>query len=51
VRISPYWPSVTPDSGRVLLYSQRWAQRDAPWDFFRVDADGLNLLQLTERTH
>jgi len=43
-----YWPSVTPDNGRVLLYSQRWAQRNAPWDIFRVDADGLNMFQLTE---
>ena len=43
-----YWPSITPDNARVLLYSQRWAQRDAPWDIYRVDADGLNLYQLTE---
>jgi len=41
------WPSVTPDN-RILLFSQREARRDAPWDLFRVDSDGLNLFQLTE---
>ena len=46
----PYdWPCVTPDNQRLVLYCQRWAQRGAPWDIFRVDADGLNLFQLTER--
>ena len=45
----PYdWPSITPDNRWILLYSQRWTQRTAPWDIFRVDADGLNLFQLTE---
>lgn len=45
----PYdWPSITPDNERILLYSQRWTARDAPWDIYRVDADGLNLFQLTE---
>jgi oligogalacturonide lyase len=45
----PYdWPSITPDNRYILLYSQRWTQRIAPWDIFRVDADGLNLFQLTE---
>jgi hypothetical protein len=29
--------------------SQRYASRRAPWDLFRVDTDGLNLFQLTER--
>ena len=43
------WPCVTPDNQRVVLFSQRAASRDAPWDLFRVDADGLNLFQLTER--
>jgi len=43
------WPCVTPDNRRVVLFSQRAAVRDAPWDLFRVDADGLNLFQLTER--
>ncbi len=43
------WPSVTPDNRRVVLFCQRWVARDAPWDLFRVDADGLNLYQLTER--
>ncbi len=43
-----YWPSITPDNGRVLLYSQRWTGRGAPWDLYRVDADGLNLFQLSE---
>lgn len=42
------WPCVTPDNGRVILICQRAASRQAPWDLFRVDADGLNLFQLTE---
>ena len=42
------WPSITPDNQRVVVYCQRWTQRDAPWDFFRVDTDGLKLYQLTE---
>jgi len=42
------WPSITPDNRWVLLFSQRAAAREAPWDLFRVDADGLNLFQLTE---
>ena len=47
----PYnWPSITPDNKRVLFFSQRWAQRDAPWDLFRCDIDGLYLTRLTERT-
>jgi len=45
----PYdWPSITPDNKRIILYSQRWTARAAPWDIYRVDADGLNLFQLTE---
>ena len=43
------WPCVTPDNRRVVLFCQRAAARNAPWDLFRVDADGLNLFQLTER--
>lgn len=43
------WPSVTPDNRRLILYVQRSARRDAPIDLFRVDTDGLNLFQLTER--
>ncbi len=41
------WPSVTPDNKRVLIYSQRFLRRGAPWDLYRVDTDGLNLFQLT----
>ena len=43
------WPCVTPDNRRVVLFCQRAAARGAPWDLFRVDADGLNLFQLSER--
>ena len=43
------WPSITPDN-RILLFCQRSGRRNAPWDMFRCDADGLNLFQLTERT-
>jgi hypothetical protein len=38
----------TPDSRRFLFLSQRAASRDAPFDVFRVDTDGSNLVQLTE---
>ncbi len=41
------WPSITPDNQRVLLFGQRYASRDAPWDLFRCDTDGLGLCQLT----
>lgn len=43
------WPCITSDNRRVLLFCQRAVARDAPWDLFRVDADGLNLFQLAER--
>ncbi len=43
------WPSITPDNRRVVFFCQRFAARDAPWDIFRADTDGLNLFQLTER--
>ncbi len=46
----PYdWPTITPDNRRVVIKCQRSADRRAPWDLFRVDTDGLNLYQLTER--
>ena len=38
----------TPDSRRFLFISQRCACRDAPYDLFRVDTDGANMVQLTE---
>ena len=43
-----YTSSVTPDNQRVVFFCQRFAGRDAPWDIFRCDTDGLNLFQLTE---
>ena len=43
------WPSVTPDNERVVFWSQRAAGREAPWDLYRCDTDGINLFQLTER--
>jgi len=43
------WPSITPDNRRVILYCQRSTRRSAPTDLFRVDTDGLDLFQLTER--
>ena len=43
------WPSITRDNSRLLLWSQRAAVRNAPWDLFRCDVDGLNLFQITER--
>jgi len=40
--------SFTPDCKTILIRSQRAAARDAPWDLFRADVDGLNLTQLTD---
>jgi hypothetical protein len=38
----------TPDSKTFIFRSQRMPARDAPWDLFRVDTDGSNMVQLTE---
>jgi oligogalacturonide lyase len=38
----------TPDSKTLVFLSQREARRDAPWDLFRVEADGSGLTQLTD---
>lgn len=38
----------TPDSKSVVFYSYRTAQRDAQIDVFKVDVDGMNLIQLTD---
>ncbi|OQB39313.1 MAG: Protein TolB [Candidatus Latescibacteria bacterium ADurb.Bin168] len=43
------WPSVTPDNRRVVFLAQRRAEREAPWDIFRCDTDGLDLRQLTRK--
>jgi oligogalacturonide lyase len=43
------WPSITPDDQLLVFFCQRAAARGAPWDLFRVDSDGLNLFQLTQR--
>lgn len=43
------WPSITPDNRRVILRAQRWNERDAPWDLFRCDVDGLDLSRLSKR--
>jgi oligogalacturonide lyase len=39
----------TADSDTIVFRSMRDGGRDAPWDIFRVDVDGANLTQLTER--
>jgi hypothetical protein len=45
----PYYQNnFTPDGRTLLVRASRGASRDAPWDPFRVDADGSNLVQLTE---
>jgi len=41
--------SFTADSQRLIFYSQRAADRDAPFDVFRADVDGTNLVRLTDR--
>lgn len=41
--------SFTSDSRTIVFSSQRSNHRDAPFDLFRVDVDGANLVQLTER--
>lgn len=38
----------TPDSKTFIFRSQRMSARDAPWDLFRVDTDGSNMVQLTD---
>ena len=50
----PYWyrtltNGFTADSRALVLRCMRSGDRDAPWDLFRVDVDGANLTQLTER--
>jgi hypothetical protein len=40
--------SFTPDSKTLVFISKRTAARNAPWDLFRVNADGSELVQLTE---
>ncbi|MBI5095542.1 MAG: hypothetical protein HZB26_24305 [Candidatus Hydrogenedentes bacterium] len=40
--------SFTKDDAYVVLISQRYAGRDAPWDLFRIRTDGHELIQLTE---
>ena len=42
------WPSVTPDNSRVMLFCQREMSRTSAWEIYRVDADGLNIFQLTD---
>ncbi len=39
----------TPDSSTVVFRSARFAARKPPWDLFRADVDGDNLVQLTDR--
>ena len=45
------WTSVTPDNKSFLFATQRYGGRNAPWDLFRCDMDGVNMIQLTERDH
>jgi oligogalacturonide lyase len=40
--------SFTPDCSRVIFLSRRSAGRGAPWDLFRVNIDGSELVQLSE---
>jgi len=41
----------TADSHTLVFKSRRSASRDAPFDLFRVDIDGTDLTQLTERDY
>jgi len=41
-------PSFTGDGSTLVFRSQRAAHRDARWDLFACDADGLNMRQLTD---
>jgi oligogalacturonide lyase len=38
----------TPDSKTMIFRSQRMPMRDARWDLYRVDADGSNMVRMTE---
>ena len=40
--------SFTEDEQYVVLFSQRTAGRDAPWDLMRAKSDGTQLVQLTD---
>ena len=43
--------SFTADDQTIVFASQRTAGRGVPWDFFRVDIDGKNLVQLSDEEH
>ncbi len=50
----PYWyrspnNGFTHDGRSIVFRAMRCGDRNAPWDLFRVDTDGTNLVQLTER--
>ncbi|MBI4558740.1 MAG: hypothetical protein HY706_14255, partial [Candidatus Hydrogenedentes bacterium] len=40
--------SFTEDDGHVVFLSQRYAGREAPFDLFRVQTNGMDLVQLTD---
>ncbi len=44
-------PNFTVDNRTLLFLSQRMASRNSDWDLFRVDADGRNLVQLSDEKH
>ena len=44
-------PNFTADNQTLFFLSQRVASRDSGWDLFRVDADGTDLVQLTDDEH
>jgi oligogalacturonide lyase len=48
IALGYYAGAFTPDCRRILFLSQRVASRDSPYDLFRVDIDGGNIVQLTE---
>ena len=39
------------DSRTIVFLSRRSGDRHAPWDLFRVDVDGANLAQVSDRDH
>lgn len=41
--------SFSEDERHVVFIAQRAASREAPWDLFRVQTDGLELVQMTDR--
>ena len=43
--------SFTADNNTLIFVSQRTAGRGVPWDLFKVDVDGKNMVQISDEEH